>query len=177
MQETALLVRMVAAVAPQQPIDSRTPEGWHELLKDVPFEDAKAALARISGRQPFISAADIMAGVRAVREERIDQVGVPTPNVDPDDTIAWVREKRALTHLVADGRMTLEGRAVYERGGRTLTNARPLRAITAEPVLVPPSPEARAAFKRAQESTRLPAKETKRPKKSGKSTPTATERT
>ena len=74
-REAAMLCRLAKAMCPQQAIDEATPDAWHLLLDDIPFEDAKAALAEVAKRQPFVAPAEIRAKVRQVRDKRIAEYG------------------------------------------------------------------------------------------------------
>ena len=129
LDETTRLCRLIAAVSPAQRMDAETPATWSVLLDDVSLSDAMECVKIIARRQPFIAPADIVAEAKRLRKARLAEVGTPTPNVDPEDTAAWIAEQRALTAAVADGRMDEAGKAEYERGGRTLTGAAPMYAL------------------------------------------------
>lgn len=128
-QETARLCRLIAALSPAQKMDDETPAVWSVILADVTLSDAMEAVKVIAARQPWIAPADIVAEARRLRKGRLESVGTPTPNVDPQDTQAWIAEQRALTAAVAAGQMDESGKREYERGGRTLTGAPPMYAL------------------------------------------------
>lgn len=80
--ETVQLVAFVSQISPAQKLDEFTADSWHELLDDLPFGDALAAVKRVGRRQPFIAPADIRAEVRVIRRERLDKADstyVPPP--------------------------------------------------------------------------------------------------
>jgi hypothetical protein len=45
--ETFILVRAVQGACPQQKIDEYTPDMWHQLLDDIDFKDAQAAIVAL----------------------------------------------------------------------------------------------------------------------------------
>lgn len=95
-QEAALLCRYVRACCPQQAIDEYTPTAWADLLGDVRLEDAKEAVRRVVGRQPFVAPAEIRAEVRRIRAKRIDDHPplIPPPGLDDAQERRWLREAR-----------------------------------------------------------------------------------
>lgn len=129
LQETARLCRIIAALSPSQKIDADTPDVWQVVLADVTLSDALEAAKAIAKRQPYIAPADLVNEARRLRTHRLDDVGVPTPNVDPDDAGAYAEELRALTAAVASGQMDRAARARYDAGGMTLTGAQPKYAL------------------------------------------------
>jgi hypothetical protein len=143
LQETARLCRIIAALSPSQKIDADTPDVWQVVLADVTLPDALEAAKAIAKRQPYIAPADIVNEARRLRTKRLDDVGVPTPNVDPDDAGAYAEELRALTAAVASGSMDAAARARYDAGGMTLTGAAPKYALGSQ---MRPRPAIAAAF-------------------------------
>lgn len=101
--EAAALCRFTKAVCPQQAIDEYTPDAWHELLKDLNFQDAKDAVVTVGQNQPFVAPAEIRAEVRRVRNGRLSDFGhLPPPPADlgDDEQARWLR---ALRRRIADG--------------------------------------------------------------------------
>lgn len=83
--ETVALCRYVKACCPQQAIDEYTPDAWFDLIGGLDFEDAKTAVRRVAGRQPFAAPAEIAAEVKRIRAERVQAYGeLPLPP-------AWIR--------------------------------------------------------------------------------------
>lgn len=68
--EAVLLCRFAKACCPQQAIDQYTPDAWHELLRDLTFDDCKAAIVDIVKTQPFVAPAEIRDRVRKLSLER-----------------------------------------------------------------------------------------------------------
>jgi hypothetical protein len=85
--EAVVLCRFAKACCPQQAFDAYTPDAWYELLRDLRFEDCKAALTTVVKSKPFVSPAEIREEVARVRNKRISDYGViPDPkHLDPDD--------------------------------------------------------------------------------------------
>jgi hypothetical protein len=103
--EAVVLCRLAKAACPQQQFDSHTPDMWHELLKDLRFEDAKDALIDVVKRQPFVSPAEIRDAVSNVRRERIIRFGpLPQPPMEIEDN--WTAYQRWMVETkraIADG--------------------------------------------------------------------------
>ena len=102
-REAVMLCRYVKACCPQQQVDEYTPDAWHDLLRDLQFNDCRAAVAAVASRQPFVAPAEIRAEVRRIRAERLhDFQYVPVEgDNDPDVYLAALRSQRT---AVADGR-------------------------------------------------------------------------
>lgn len=132
LQETARLCRLVAALSPSQRFDEATPDVWVVILEDVTLADGLEAAKVLAKRQPYIAPADLVTEAKRLRVTRLERVGVPTPNVDPDDAKAYAEEQRALTAAVASGAMGHDERLQYDRGGYTLTGATPKYALGSE---------------------------------------------
>jgi hypothetical protein len=130
--ETSRLCRLIEQISPAQKFNEETPAAWFVLLEEVTLADALEAAKALAKRQPYIAPADLVNESRRIRTHRLDDVGVPTPNVDPDDAGAFAEELRALTAAVASGQMDRAGRARYDAGGVTLTGAAPKYALGSE---------------------------------------------
>lgn len=104
--EAVLLCRRAKAACPQQQFDQYTPDMWHELLGDLRFEEADAALVEVVKSQPFVSPAEIREQVKRVRRKRIDEYGYILPprelEHNPRAESAWIRE---MVQAVGDGRV------------------------------------------------------------------------
>ena len=127
--EAVRLCTLISALSPAQKFTDETPAVWAVVLEDVTLADAMEAVKVLARRQAFIAPADIVPEAKRLRARRLEQVGTPTPNVDPSDAPAYAAEQRALVAAVASGVMDEDGRAVYEAGGRTLSGARAYYAL------------------------------------------------
>jgi hypothetical protein len=106
--ETVMLARYVKALCPQQKFDEYTPDAWHDVLSDYALADARAAAAAVARKQPFVSPAEIIAGIRKQREDRAADFQGPglsaeIPDADPDDVQAYLSALRGLRTRAADG--------------------------------------------------------------------------
>jgi hypothetical protein len=63
---------------------------WQRLLADVEAPEATDALYTVVARRPFVSPAEVLAEVRARREERLEGCEIEPPDVDPDDVRAYL---------------------------------------------------------------------------------------
>lgn len=72
MNETqmAILVRDVKALCPAQKFDEYTPDAWLEVIGDLDYDDAHAAIVALGRQQPFIGPSDIATEVRRVSNTR-----------------------------------------------------------------------------------------------------------
>jgi hypothetical protein len=100
------LCRYVHAATPAQKLDEYTPNAWADILEDLPcgFDEGRAAVVAIKRRQVFVDCSDIIAEVRAVREERIrlNPPAAPPPEL-LDDPEAYRAHLREATRAAADG--------------------------------------------------------------------------
>ena len=100
------LCRYVHAATPAQKLDEYTPQAWADILEDLPcgFDEARAAVVAIKRRQVFVDCSDIIAQVRAMRDERIRQAPPdPPPPELLDDERAYREYLRESARQVADG--------------------------------------------------------------------------
>lgn len=85
---------------------------WLELLADLPYDDALTALAEHGKRTHLRPVpADIRAGVKRLRADRLERAPYAVPDADPDDVPAYLDALRSDRHRTADG---LEPRPVLE---------------------------------------------------------------
>jgi hypothetical protein len=95
--ETALLLGLAAAYD-RRTIGEADVEAWHDVLNDISFIDAKAAVKdhyRMSN--DWIMPATIRAAVRKIRAERIERELPQTPprnDMTTDEYISWLRTVR-----------------------------------------------------------------------------------
>ncbi|MGW4728896.1 zinc finger domain-containing protein [Streptomyces shenzhenensis] len=101
--EAILLLEYVAAACPAQRIGEFTPDVWGELFAPYSLDDARAAVLVIARQQPFIAPADVIAEIKARREERIELAHI-VYNGDPVETGAEsAAARRALIKAAGDG--------------------------------------------------------------------------
>jgi hypothetical protein len=134
--ETRALLRLIASVSPGQKINASDVAAltematvWQGIIADVRYADAVTAVKALASRQPFIAPAEILQEVRKIRRERLARAALVLPNVDPDDTAAWIAEERAILAAIADGVFDAE---VYAAQPITLTGRPAHKAIAAE---------------------------------------------
>ena len=74
--EAVKFVQFVSALWPQQRLEDETPDAWYAAgLKDVDARDAAEAATRLANHKVFISLAEILTEVKALRTERISRPG------------------------------------------------------------------------------------------------------
>lgn len=99
------------------------------------LDDAIHAVVRhytTPGANRWITPGDVVAGIRAIRDDRLDRTELPVPNVDPDDPRAGNDEIRALRSAIADGVFDAD---TYRRGNVTLSGHPARRQLTTVRVL------------------------------------------
>jgi hypothetical protein len=138
--EAVLLTEYVAACCPQQRIGEYTPDAWHDLLRDLRFNDCRTAVNIVARRQPFVAPAEIRAEVRKIREDRIARSAIPAPPPElADDPAAYRRAIADDAHRAGDGRFLIDAdheRRAIESGATPIQRERsapaPLRAAIAD---------------------------------------------
>ena len=113
--ETVKFVALVSALWPQQRMEDATPDAWFQAgLKNVAREDAEQAANNLVAHKVFISLAEILTEVKAIRSRRLERIPLPAPNPD-----AGAREQQAQLQReiqrIADGRKL--PRAITSGGG------------------------------------------------------------
>lgn len=78
---------------------------WADVLADVPFIDAKTAVKAFYGRETRrVMPADVKAGVRLIRRDRLDRADASFRYLgDPDDTDEYARQLAAHRRAIGDG--------------------------------------------------------------------------
>jgi hypothetical protein len=100
--ETALLLGLAAAYD-RRTIGEADVEAWHDVLNDISFSDAKAAVKNhYRTNNDWIMPATIRAAVRKIRAERLEKASPlsPPPDLTPSETVTWLRRTR---RAIADG--------------------------------------------------------------------------
>ena len=59
-EETAMIVRYVKSLCPQQAIDDFTYDAWHDVIGKLTFEAARNAVIAVVHSQPFVAPSDII---------------------------------------------------------------------------------------------------------------------
>lgn len=113
--ETVRFVALVSALWPQQRMEDATPDAWFKAgLKDVAVADAEQAATHLVASKVFISLAEILTEVKALRSRRLERVPLPAPNPE-----GGARDYQAQMHRgiqrIADGFEPLE--AITSGGG------------------------------------------------------------
>lgn len=86
---------------------------WTDLLGDLPYDDAHTALrqhAASTHHRPV--PADIRAGVKRLRADRLDRTPDAVPDADPDQPVEYVQALRDGRVQIADGRQPRDLRAL-----------------------------------------------------------------
>lgn len=85
--EAVKFVQFVNALWPQQRLEDTTPDAWYAAgLKDVDTKDAGEAATRLASHKVFISLAEILSEVKALRADRIARVPLPAPDAALTET-------------------------------------------------------------------------------------------
>jgi hypothetical protein len=72
-EETVVLARYVRAMYPHIKLDEFTPDAWHDVLARYDLNDARSAVVKhVRSGNAFISAGEITAEIRRVRNARIE---------------------------------------------------------------------------------------------------------
>jgi hypothetical protein len=104
--ETVKVWALVVQLCPGQRREEYTPDAWHEVIGDLRFDHAVAAVKELGRERAFIGTADIWQKVQATRRGRLEsaqaQGGLPTV-LYPDDVARELAERRRITQLVMDG--------------------------------------------------------------------------
>lgn len=100
--ETRQLLALAAATTRDWTPTSVDVDMWHTLLDDLDFTDALDALkahARRTHHRPV--PADIRAGVKAIRLDRLERAPLAVPAADPDDVDRYLADLRQQRHRSA----------------------------------------------------------------------------
>jgi hypothetical protein len=118
--ETAKVLAIIRGLHQPQDIGDVTVSAWHMTLAHAGVTsraDAVQAVVRhyaTPGTDRWIGPADVIAGVKAIRTERLEQVTDPDLMADIDPNIPgrqYVEILRARTTLIADGQPLVQARA------------------------------------------------------------------
>lgn len=157
--EALKLCRFAKALSPAQAVDEYQPEAWALVLRRWRLVDAMRALEELGAEQEWIHVSHIVARVRRIRRDRVEDFGpLPQPprSLDPDDTRAhqaWLAET---TRLIADE--TYDAEPVTALPAHDVTSLGSARS--ADESLADPIAKVRAAHAtalRELQATRKPA--------------------
>jgi hypothetical protein len=101
--ETLLIARFVKGACPAQKFDEYTPDVWTQLLEDINYDDALAAVKVLGRRLSFIGPPEIRTEVLRIRADRI-KANFTEPEYDGDDVHGGLATIRAHRRAVGDGR-------------------------------------------------------------------------
>jgi len=101
-RESVALTGYIQAHFPSTPINDFTPDALAEVLEPYPLVDCRAAVLAHVGRSAWCAPADVVTGVRQIRNKRIALVGdlCPPPNLTDAQERAWLGSER---RAIADG--------------------------------------------------------------------------
>jgi hypothetical protein len=111
--ETRTLLAHAAATTRDWAPTSIDVDMWLELLADLPYDDCLDALkthARSTHLRPV--PADIRAGVKRIRADRLERAPLAVPAADPDNVQGYLDDLRAQRHRTASGDRAVDQRAI-----------------------------------------------------------------
>lgn len=109
--DTARLLALVQAFDNRK-VDELVVAAWQPLLAITDFDDACDAVREHYARtSEWVMPADVLAGVKRIRADRLDRVPLAVPAADPDDVPAYLADLRAQRHRDA-GQRVLDHRAL-----------------------------------------------------------------
>ncbi|MET9339232.1 hypothetical protein [Nonomuraea sp. NPDC003804] len=103
--EAVKFVQYVSALWPQQRLEDATPDAWYAAgLKDVDAADARDAANKLVVDKVFISLAELLTEVKAIRAGRIALAPVPAPPAElADEPVAYREAFHASLRQMARG--------------------------------------------------------------------------
>lgn len=118
--EAVRFVHLVSALWPQQRMEDATPDAWFAAgLKDVAWNDAAQAANNLVASKVFISLAEILAEIKAIRTRRLERIPLPAPSPEAGARDYQAQVQQGLKRI-ADG---LElPRAITSGGGAEPTD-------------------------------------------------------
>lgn len=121
--EVAKLFRMACTAFPAQRFDEYTPHLWEEILSDVPYEDARAALVWCAKNREWLNVKDLLGEVRRIRTKRInDNIDnlIPPADLDPDNEPEYRRWLAGAIKALGDGEVPEAPKNLVQRNLREL---------------------------------------------------------
>jgi hypothetical protein len=103
-EEAVNLTRYVRALCPQQKFDEYTADAWYDILSPHDLQDCRAAAANLAARQPFVAPAEIVAEVKRIRAQRLENFQYEP--VAGETTAEYLARLRGQQAAIASGRVT-----------------------------------------------------------------------
>ncbi len=102
-QQTAQLLALIK-VGDNRTVDRTTIAAWHDLVQDLPIDDALEAV-RVHRREStdYLMPAHVITGVKRIRGARLAAAPPPLPDVDPDDVAAYQARRHQMLARIASG--------------------------------------------------------------------------
>jgi hypothetical protein len=115
----AAKILTLAAAYDRRTLGDEDVRAWHAVLEHVAYPDARqAVIEHYRAQTTWLMPADVAAGVRRIRSDRLAQLDTLLPNADPDDVTGWLEAYRAQIADVADGRTPAPHPASLESSDR-----------------------------------------------------------
>ena len=93
--DTARVLAAAQSLDNRRTVDEVVVASWHAIIGGLEFEDAVAAVhAHYSRTRDWIMPADVLAGAKLARRERMAALDKYAPDADPDDPQAYIRALR-----------------------------------------------------------------------------------
>lgn len=103
-RETAAVLAMISALDGRKAFGEIDAQAWHAVIGDLRFGDCRdAVIAHYRDSPHTLMPADLRAGVKKVRKERIGEKVAPLPPVDPDDVDRYSHWQQVWYRAVGDG--------------------------------------------------------------------------
>lgn len=103
-RETAAVLAMISALDGRKAFGEIDAQAWHAVVGDLRFEDCReAVIAHYRDSSHTLMPADLRAGVKKVRKDRIGDKIAPLPPVDPDDVERYAQWQQVWVRAIGDG--------------------------------------------------------------------------
>lgn len=103
--EAALLLGQIAAFD-RRTVGDADVLAWQAALHDVSLADSRSAVVdHYRGSSEWLTPARVIAGVKAIRRQRLEHADRILPAADPDDPAAYIAQLRAGRAALASGRI------------------------------------------------------------------------
>lgn len=102
-QETAQVVAEIALYDNRE-VDPAVIAGWHRMIGDLDFADARAAVIRhFRDSAEYLKPAHVRGLVKVIRADRLRNSDLAVPPADPSDEAGYRRALRGITRRIGDG--------------------------------------------------------------------------
>lgn len=103
-RETAAVLAMISALDGRKAFGEIDAQAWHAVVGDLRFDDCRdAVIAHYRDSSYTLMPADLRAGVKKVRKDRIGDKVAPLPPVDPDDVERYAQWQQVWVRAIGDG--------------------------------------------------------------------------